>query len=264
MSRTKTLPCPACGKRSHGNFCRHCGNALASLSCSACGASVDGRFCSECGAPTSGGTTAVSANTGRGRQGPTGGGSPDVAWWVAGGSFFALAFALGLSLVAREDPQLQAASGAGAPPPPMDLSRVTPRQAADQLFNRVMTASDNGDPATVAQFMPLALQAYESARPLDIDGLFHIALLQRTGGDYEASLASAEEILSVEPNHILGLDAAAKAALALGREDAVFGYYERILASVDVEMLRQLPEYQAHSRYFGVSRQEAVAFLGSR
>src|SRR5688572_11944252 len=52
--------------------------------------------------------------------------------------------------------------GGGAPP---DLSQMTPAQAALQLFNRVMRASEGGNTAEVQRFLPMAIQAHEMARP---------------------------------------------------------------------------------------------------
>jgi tetratricopeptide (TPR) repeat protein len=165
-----------------------------------------------------------------------------------------------------DDPAPQAA-GVVVPQPitaPANIAQATPRQTADQLFNRVMTASDNGDAATIEQFLPLALSAYEAARPLDMDGLFHVALLQRTSDDLEASLATAQEMLQIEPTHILGLNVAAQAAAAMGRDDEAAAYYREVLENLDTEMARPLFEYETHSRYFEVTRQEALAFLSER
>lgn len=264
MSGTKTLPCPACGKRSSGNYCHHCGEALGGTLCTQCGAEVDGRFCSQCGASVAKGRGRPAPRAGRTTAARRQGGSGDISWWVAGGALFIVAFAIALNAVNRSEPPAQLAPGSLAAPSPTPLAQMTPRQTADQLFNRVMAAEENGDSLTVGQFMPLALEAYDAARPLDMDGLFHLAILLRTDGQHEASLAAAEEILASEPNHILGLDAAARAALALGRDDAAASYYERVLANAETERGRPLPEYESHSRFFVVSPEEARAFLGSR
>jgi tetratricopeptide (TPR) repeat protein len=141
---------------------------------------------------------------------------------------------------------------------------MTPRQTADDFFNRVMAASENGDTLSARQFLPMALQAYEAARPLDMDGLFHVALLQRTGDMFEASLATALEMLEREPNHIMGLEVAAQATSALGREDEAAGFFQKILDNHDAEIGRPLPEYQSHSNYFAVARNAALDFLVGR
>ncbi len=188
----------------------------------------------------------------------------DVSWWIAGSSL-AVVMAV-LAWNGLDSSGAQTVGATATPPAPVlpSLSQASPRQSADQLFNRVMTASDNGDAATIEQFLPLALSAYEAARPLDMDGLFHVALLQRTGNDLEASFATAQEMLQIEPNHILGLNVAAQAAAAMGRDEEAAGYYREVLENLDTEMARPLFEYETHSRYFEVTRQEALAFLSER
>jgi tetratricopeptide (TPR) repeat protein len=187
-----------------------------------------------------------------------------VSWWIAGSSL-AVVMAV-LAWNGLDSSGAQTVGATATPPAPVlpSLSQASPRQSADQLFNRVMTASDNGDAATIEQFLPLALSAYEAARPLDMDGLFHVALLQRTGNDLEASFATAQEMLQIEPNHILGLNVAAQAAAAMGRDEEAAGYYREVLENLDTEMARPLFEYETHSRYFEVTRQEALAFLSER
>jgi hypothetical protein len=264
MTKKKRFPCPECGKSASGNFCQHCGADLGVASCPECGAPATGarRFCNECGASM--------------RALGGGGGSPrrrsrvvtkggDVSWWVAGSAMAVLATALAWNVLGNQSaPPVGAAVPQPVVPVSPGIAQATPRQTADQLFNRVMTASDNGDAATVEQFLPLALSAYEAARPLDMDGLFHVALLQRTGDDLEASLATAQEMLQIEPKHILGLNVAAEAAAAMGRDDEAAAYYREVLDNLDAEMARPLFEYQTHSRYFEVTRQEALAFLSER
>jgi len=189
------------------------------------------------------------------------GGGSDIAWWIAGATMVVLMLVLVWNGTEGSAP-------AAVPAPvsafPTSIAQMTPRQTADEFFNRVMTASDNGDQLTVDQFLPTALKAYEAARPLDMDGLFHVSLLYYAGKDYEASLAGAREILAAEPGHVLGLVAAAKAALALGRDDEAAGYYQLIIENHDREIARPLPEYQTHARYFGVARDEARTFLAER
>lgn len=181
-----------------------------------------------------------------------------MGWWVAGGVLTSLIMVLGWTAWENS----RAAASTPAPVPvAANAQPLTPRGAADQLFNQVMTASEAGDQATVTQYLPLAIRAYEAARPLDMDGLFHMALLNHAGGEYEASLASAEEMLAEDPNHILGLNAAAQACAALGRTDEAAEYYRQVLDHVDTEMARPLPEYQTHQRFFGVARNDAQAFL---
>jgi tetratricopeptide (TPR) repeat protein len=148
------------------------------------------------------------------------------------------------------------APGTGTPP---DLSTMTPRDAADRLFNRVMAAAENGNTAEVQQFMPMAIAAHEQARPLDLDGLFHLTQLHQTAQDYTAALTVAREILGQNPDYLLGLSAAAEAAKALGDTALAREHYTRFLAVYDAEMAKNLEEYSVHTFNLNATRQSAVA-----
>jgi len=132
------------------------------------------------------------------------------------------------------------------------------------LFNRVMTAVARGDSTEAQAFLPMAVQAYEGARPLDLDGLYHLSILQRAAFLLEEALASAEEILAVEPNHILGLGAAAEANIEMNRPDAAAARYRQLLEYWDVESERTLPEYDGHRSLVASMKTDAEAFLAGR
>ena len=131
----------------------------------------------------------------------------------------------------------------GTPP---DLSSMTPIEAADRLFQRVMAAVEVGDEATVVQFLPMALQAYEIARPLNADGMYHLASLQRAAADFRGSLATAQEGLAETPDHLLLLAAAGEASEGLGDMDTARVYWQHFLDAYESEHARQLEEYGAH------------------
>jgi hypothetical protein len=189
-------------------------------------------------------------------------GQSQAGWWVAGVFFIGIILIVALPIIRREQtPETTTAPPAGAPGPgtPPDLSTMTPRAAADRLFNRVMTAAENGNTAEAQQFMPMAIAAHEQARPLDLDGLFHLALLHQTAADYTSALAVANEILAQNPDYLLGLSAAADAAQALGDTATVRQHYQRFLAVYDAEMAKNLEEYGVHAFNLNATRQAAVA-----
>lgn len=134
--------------------------------------------------------------------------------------------------------------GPGTPPP----LTGTPREQADRLFNRIMTAAERGDSAEALRFTPMAINAYGMAAPLDHDGLYHLAIVHTVAGDYAAARATAEEILAADPNHLLGLAAAGEAAERAGDTAAARDYYGRLLAAYDDEVERGLQEYQDHAQ----------------
>ena len=127
---------------------------------------------------------------------------------------------------------------------------MTPREAADRLFNRVMTAVSVGDSEEVVNFLPMAISAFELAEPLDTDGKFHLVLLRLTGQFNAEALEGAEEILSEHPDHLLGLAMAGDASLALGDSTSARQYYLRWLDAYETERAKDLLEYRDHGPMF--------------
>jgi hypothetical protein len=256
--------CPECNKPATGNFCQSCGAKLGGRFCSQCGGKLGpaASFCSQCGAKNdvvTGGRRAAAASVVGGQNLP---------WWIAGAAMFALIVAIGVSMVRPGPPPTPGSTAPAAGTPAgaaaVDLDSMTPREAADRLFNRVMTSVAEGDSAGAQAFVPMAVGAYERARPLDHDGLFHLSLLQRTAMDLEGALASAEEILAEDPDHVLGLTAAAAAAEELGRDDRAADLYEHLLSVYDAQSQRGLQEYLDHAQIMSTVRDSAEAFLRGR
>lgn len=252
--------CPECSKPATGNFCHSCGAKLGGRFCNQCGSQVAGSagFCNQCGNKLAGGGSGH-----RAAAVATVGGA-NLPWWIAGAAMFVVIIIVGVSMVRPAGPvaptgPATGASIGGAPP---DLSAMTPREAADRLYSRVMTAAEQGDSMQAQQFMPMAIAAYERAMPLDHDGLFHLSLLQRTAGDLETALRTAESILDQDPDYVLGLLAAAQAATELGLEDDAGAYYQHLVDVYDAQVARALPEYEMHSPIMRSARSDAEAFLG--
>lgn len=278
--------CPDCGTESTGNFCQNCGADLGGRFCNQCGEKtpVGSKFCNQCGATVGGAVTARSASGGASRgarkvaakgaahrdaAAATVGGE-NLPWWIAGGAMFVLILFVGLSMVRPGGPAPPAAAtptsgatvaGTGAPP---DISNMSPIEAADRLFNRVMQATSSGDSAQAQAFMPMAIAAYQRAQPLSLDGLFHLSMLNRTAMNLEAALADALDILDQDPNHLLGLAAAAEAALEMGDLDEAEKHY-RVLAEVyDAESQEPVQEYADHSMIVERLKDDAEQFLAAR
>lgn len=284
MSESETRKCPRCGRESGGNFCSHCGGALGGVHCNQCGSKAEpgARFCNECGAPIAAGAVLAAAPAARGA--PTGAspaageddGNSQMAWWVAGGLFLALVLAVVIPPIQRAQSDAAGSGGAvnapfagggagGAAAPgagTTDISSMTPIQAADRLYERVMISASAGDSAQVQMFLPMSVAAYERARPLDADGLFHLSVLQRMALQAEEALATAEEALAVHPDHLLNLAAAAGAAADLGQDARARELYGRMLEVWDAEMAKGLEEYEAHANMLPDLRAEAEAYLG--
>ena len=179
-------------------------------------------------------------------------------------------FLLGLILVIAYP--VYGPARAAAPPPvatptagpaSVDLSSMTPREAADRLFNRVMTAVSTNDSTEVVSFLPMAIRALELAEPLDTDGKFHLVLLRLTGQFNEEALEGAEEILAEQPNHLLGLAMAGDASLALGDSASARAYYGRWLGAYETETEKDLLEYRDHGPMFPNMKVTAETLAGN-
>ena len=286
---TKSLPCPQCGEAASGNFCQHCGATLGGRFCNQCGTKVapGAKFCGECGTKVLGGAAPVAppaAPAGAGAGGASSRtsverreaaaeavGGQNLAWWISGAAMFALIVVVGLNMVRPGPPAAPTTGGMTAPAAgaagtgtPPDISQMSPIEAADRLFNRVMTSVSVGDSAAAQQFLPMAIAAYNRARPLTLDGLFHLSMLNRTAGNLEAGLDNALEILEEDPNHLLGLASAAEAAIELGELDEAATHYQRLLEVYDAQIERPLEEYQMHSTIVDVLKDDAETFLANR
>ena len=264
--------CTQCGAEAQGRFCASCGTSLKVLACRGCGAQVTAgtRFCTSCGTPA-GGSTGRATKQGRVSGDPASGAEQrgvDAGWWVAGGLLLIVVVVVGIGVVSDSDegsvaPGAAATQGTVGGTPP-DLSSMTPREAADRLFNRVMTAAARDDTTESNSFLPMAIDAYGLASPLNDDGLFHLSLLQRAAGEHEGSLATAVEGLQVNPDHLLNLSSAAEAAIQLRQVTEGQEYYQRLLDSWDQELAASRQEYEEHAPLLPLIREDAEAFLSGR
>ena len=245
------MRCPQCGSEASGKFCAECGAAVATPSCASCGetAQSGASFCIFCGSRLRRRPPAAKAG---GRR---------VLWasgvlagvLIAGAGFWAL----GRDAPAEPSSPLPAEGlipGAGTPP---DLTSMTPREAADRLYDRIMRAASAGDTAEALAFLPMALNAYDLVVPLDADGHYHVALLHALGDEHGMARDVAERALADAPDHLLLLGAAASAAAALGDADGTDTYYARFLEAWDDEQARGLEEYSMHAIPLAEMRQAA-------
>ncbi|MEX2582283.1 MAG: hypothetical protein WD766_03370 [Gemmatimonadota bacterium] len=257
--------CPGCGTKTSGKFCSSCGGSLdQSRACTGCGNTIPlgGRFCNMCGVPVAGavppGAAPPAAGSGIG---------PNVPWIVAGAALLALVVAVVAPRFTSSDaPQAAAppitgpaAPTAGTPP---DLSGMTPREAADRLFNRVMESVATGDTAQALAFAPMAISAYGMVDQIDTDGLYHLAVLQLVSSDPEAARETADRILAIVPEHLFGLFTAAQAETILGNDEAAGELYSRFLSSYDTELAEDRLEYSDHAQVLPSMRAEAEQRAG--
>jgi hypothetical protein len=140
-----------------------------------------------------------------------------------------------------------AGGGAGGMP---DLASMSPREAADRLFDRSMREQEAGNEGQASQFANMALQAYGQVPPdqIDLDALFHVGLLHLLMGDSNTATSIAESILADDESHLLALLLGRRAAVAVGDMAAADAYRERLRTAVDAGLIEEAgrPEYQAH------------------
>ena len=170
-----------------------------------------------------------------------------MGWWVAGAMMFLLLVILALPILRPEEPARPVGVGGGAPAAATtDISNMSPGEAASRLYNRVMQAASGNDTAQVQMFLPMAIDAHEMAKPLTSDEAFHLSSLQRMALRNEDALASAQEALVLEPNHLLLLYTAGEAARASGQMELAAGFANKMLEVWDEETALAREEYGMH------------------
>ena len=131
-------------------------------------------------------------------------------------------------------------------PESVDLTAMTPREAADRLFNRVMAANEQGRTEEVIQFGPMALEAYKLVDPLDADARYHIGLISLLTGDIDEARVQIKNLEAEAPDHLLGLDLAYRVAEKTGDDRGMSVARARFAAGYGAEISSGRPEYEAH------------------
>jgi hypothetical protein len=173
-------------------------------------------------------------------------------WAALGIASIALVVALvalfnrGGSVEVPASPFMPLSSMGSLPGQPVDLASMSPRQAADRLFNRVMAASEKGNTAEALQFVPMALQAYNNLGTLDNDARYHVALLHLTAGDIKGARAQVDMLRKSVPKHLLGFTLEHEIAERSGKPDGATRAYQAFLAAYDAEIAMLREEYQDH------------------
>ena len=220
------------------------------VQCPNCGQQAAGRFCSNCGVSL---TVQVA---------PERTSAKTVVPWVAVGvAAGALVVALSV-FVGRDSPPSPFLSAGSTLSQAPDLSKMTPREAADRLFNRIMTAAEHGDAQEALRFVPMALQAYELLGPLDNDARYHVGLIHVTAGDMESARAYVAMLRQSVPDHLLGIMLEHTIAKQRGDQDGGGHAYNTFLAAYDAAVVTGRAEYRDHQSGIDSFRRAAKASIG--
>jgi hypothetical protein len=138
----------------------------------------------------------------------------------------------------------------------------TPRGEADALFERAMTAFENGDSSQAAFSGQMALNAYALLEDLDPDAHFHIGLLRQIEGDFDAMLAQADSIEQLSPGHLFPPILRHRVGRMSGDDDLMQRSYRRFLERYEGEIVTNRFEYDAHNRLIDSFRTEARQAVG--
>ncbi len=237
----QSIQCPGCGQHTTIKYCGHCGTAIR-FTCPSCGAKIEPEMhvCAACGtshAP---------------REAPRQWRAQTIVPWAAF-TFACVALVIAIvALIERENVKVPVqfkvpnTTTSPAPGQAFDLSGIFSKEAANQLFNRVMTASENGDIEQVSRYAPVALLAYEGLGTLDNDARYHVALIHMAAGDLDSARASLNILRQSVPNHLLGFKLEYRIAEQRGDKAASDRADKAFLAAYDAQIAAGRVEYQDH------------------
>ena len=187
-------------------------------------------------------------------------------WLVAGLALAGLLAVLLVMLLKRSPSsapsEIAAAPADAAAESPPDISNMSPRERFNRLYNRIMTAAQSGDEATVTRFSPMALMAYAQLDTIDADARYHVALLKVHTGDVKAAGALADTILAQTPGHLFGYVIRGTVARFQKDDKALARAYGDFLKRYDQEMKLGRPEYGEHQTPISEFRRAALESKG--
>jgi hypothetical protein len=255
--------CPACGTAAAGKYCSACGASLVARACAGCRAdlSPQARFCHRCGRAAGPGAAPDGRAPLPSRE--------RTAWLVAGLLCVLLIGGIVFKMVRDAPvpvaPEMANPGAAGAREeagrapagPAPDISRMTPRERFDRLFNRVMQAAEQGDTAQVDRFTPMALGAYAQLDSTNADARYHAAVLRLQSGDVSGALALADTILARNPGHLFAYVVRGTAAGFQGDSAAAHRAARDFLSHYSAEMRANRVEYREHQPALDDFKQQA-------
>jgi hypothetical protein len=151
--------------------------------------------------------------------------------------------------------------GQGQPP---DLATMTPREAADRLFNRIMMASENGKLEEALRFVPMGVNAYNNLEALDNDARYHLALIHLTASDIKKAREQINILRQSAPKHLLAYILEFQIAGINKDQNAAELAYKNFLAAYETEFTMDRNEYRDHQGNIDRFRKAAQASMTSK
>jgi hypothetical protein len=179
-------------------------------------------------------------------------------WLVAG--LLTVVAITAVAYAARSPGAVAPATGSGGGGVAPDISNMTPKEQFDRLIDRITTAGEQGDTATLAKFWPMASGAYQNLPPgdRDNDARFHMGWLRVLAGQYAEAGALADTIMSVAPNHLLGYYLRGGIAQARGDTAGVRTVTAAFRSHFDAEIAKtDVSEYVQHRAMLDKFKQSA-------
>ncbi|WP_353265249.1 zinc-ribbon domain-containing protein [Gemmatimonas sp.] len=232
--------------------------------CAACGAalSAGARFCHRCGTPLGQGLP-VTAKTAQ-----PGGVAAVLPWGVAFVALLALiAMVAGKNFgsakgsaidgsanslptqaidgpaAAPQGAPFAGGAGGGAAP---NIANLTPSERANRLYTRIMEYAEFGKVDSVAFFAPMALASHEMLESPTADERYHYGRIAEVTNTPVVAKAQADTILQSQPDNLLGLLLAARAARLTNDESSARKFDARLLKALAPQLASQLEDYQVH------------------
>jgi zinc-ribbon domain len=217
------------------------------------------RFCSSCGAPLDASITRAPAPGLAPTPAPIRSSADRlrVVPWVFAG-VLALTLVILLLRSGSRPPVPPAAADAAAPAAAPDISNLSPAERFERLYQRIITAAQSGDQATVTRFMPMAVEAFGMLDSVTVDARYDLAMLQLHVGDMAAASAQADSIRRSNPDHLFSFVIAAAVAQWAKDDKARDAAWRGFLARYDAEMAKGRLEYQKHRSMLEEVKQAAT------
>jgi len=141
---------------------------------------------------------------------------------------------------------------------------MSPREAADRLFNRIMASDENGKKDEALRFAPMAVAAYNNLPALDNDARYHLALIHLVANELQQTREQLAKIRETVPKHLLAYMVERSIANRQNDKDGEKKAFKGFLAAYETEFLTSREEYKDHQGSIDRFRKAAQASLAGK